>query len=269
MTLPIVRDADPRAPRLLNPLSAEHGTLRTALVPSLVAQVEANWSTQIGDVRLFEVGTVFAGSTPGDRPHEALHAGFVVTGARQPAHWTAAGKAAPWDAWDVKALFEGLVALAQPSATVQVDGGRWIATDGSGAIVGWCGVVGADAPPWAAPVYGGEITIAEGSRGSAVYRTVPAFPAIVRDLALLVPLTRPVVDVTSLLSERGARYGLESTSVVDEYRGSSLPAGMRSIAIRLVFRAADRTLTDTEVEQAIGRLRASLERELDITLRSS
>ena len=269
MTLPIVGDADPQAPRLLNPLSAEHTTLRTALVSSLVSQVEANWSSQIGDIRLFEVGTAFTGAAPGERPHEALRAAFAVTGARQPAHWTAAGRAAPWDLWDVKALFDRLVALAQPNATVQVDGGRWIARDGLGATVGWCGPMGADAPPWAAPVFGGEITIAEESAVPPRYRIMPVFPAIVRDLALLVPLTRPVVDVTTLLSERGARYGLESTAVVDEYRGSSLPAGMRSIAIRLVFRAADRTLTDSEVEQAISRLRASLERELDITLRSS
>ncbi len=48
-----------------------------------------------------------------------------------------------------------------------------------------------------------------------------------------------------------------------------LPAGTRSITVRLIFRAADRTLTDSEVEQAVSRLLTSLERELDVTLRSS
>ena len=269
MTLPMVNDPDPRAPRLLHPLSAEHGMLRTALVPSLVRQIEANWSAQVGDVRLFEVGTVFANSQPGDPPREALHAGFTVTGARHPAHWTAAGKATPWDAWDAKTIFERLVALAEPAATVQVEGGQWIARDGLGNQVGWCGPVGADAPPWATPLFAGEVTVAEQLAATLSYRPMPAFPAIVRDLALLVPLTRRVVEITSLLAERGARYGLESASVVDEYRGKSLPEGMRSVAIRLVFRGADRTLTDTEVEPAVARLRASLERELDVTLRSS
>ncbi len=269
VTLPMVRDPAALAPRLLNPLSVEHGTLRTALVPSLIGQVEANWSNQVGDVRLFEVGTVFANSNPGEPPREAMHAAFVVTGGRQPGHWTGAGKSVPWDVWDAKIVFEHLVALAQPSARVQVDGGQWIARDPEGDAVGWCGPVAADAPPWATALFAGEVTVAERAAQATAYLPVPPFPSSARDLALLVPLRRPVVDITSLLTERGSRFGLESVSVVDEYRGKSLPEGVRSVAIRLVFRAADRTLTDTEVEQAVHRLRTSLERELDITLRSS
>ena len=65
------------------------------------------------------------------------------------------------------------------------------------------------------------------------------------------------------------RHALASVAVVDEYRGKNLPDGRRSVAVRLVFRAADRTLTDADVEQAMGRLRTSLERELDVTVRTS
>jgi phenylalanyl-tRNA synthetase beta chain len=75
--------------------------------------------------------------------------------------------------------------------------------------------------------------------------------------------------VTTLLLQRGQRHALTSVAVVDEYRGANLPAGKRSVAVRLVFRAPDRTLTDADVEQAVGRLRTSLERELDVTLRTS
>ena len=101
------------------------------------------------------------------------------------------------------------------------------------------------------------------------FQALPAFPEAMRDLALLVPLNRPVADITAVLAQRGVRHGVESVMVIDEYRGPSLPAGTRSIAVRLVFRAADRTLTDAEVEQAVTRLRASLERELDITVRTT
>ncbi|MEO5798472.1 MAG: phenylalanine--tRNA ligase subunit beta [Gemmatimonadales bacterium] len=269
MTLPMVSDESAVAPRLLNPLSAEHGMLRSTLVPSLVRHVESNWANHVGDVRLFEVGTTFRHTAAGSPPAESLRAAFAVTGARQPAHWSAAGKSAPWDAWDARALFEGLVALAQPDATVQVDGGTWVAIDRSGSVVGRCAPVAADAPPWATAVYAGEITVAEQGRPEADFRGTPAFPSSTRDLALLVPVTRPVVEITTLLESRGKRQGLESVTVVDEYRGASLPPGTRSVAVRLVFRATDRTLTDTEVEQAVGRLRTSLERELDVTLRST
>ncbi|PKL93753.1 MAG: hypothetical protein CVV20_02025, partial [Gemmatimonadetes bacterium HGW-Gemmatimonadetes-1] len=53
------------------------------------------------------------------------------------------------------------------------------------------------------------------------------------------------------------------------YRGAGLPERRRSVTVRLTFRAADRTLTDADVDRAVGRLCTSLERELDITLRSA
>lgn len=282
MTLPMVSERGMSAPRLLNPLSAEHGTLRTQLLSPLLRLVEANWANHVGDIRLFEVGTVFTNVGPGEAPRETSHAAFVVTGARQPAHWTTAGKAADWDIWDAKALFEQLVALAQPNATVHLQrDGYWVATADTERVVGQCAPLDAsfgggltevarpDAPAWAGPTFGGYVEIALAPQVATLYSPTPVYPASTRDLALLVPLTRPVADITSLLSERGGRYGLESVSVVDEYRGKSLPAGMRSVAVRLVFRAADRTLIDTEVEQAVSRLLTSLERELDATLRSS
>jgi phenylalanyl-tRNA synthetase beta chain len=62
---------------------------------------------------------------------------------------------------------------------------------------------------------------------------------------------------------------VERVEVVDEYRGSGLPDGRRSVAMRLVFRATDRTLTDAEVDKAIGRLIQMLERECGVTLRTA
>lgn len=269
MTLPMVAVGGEVAPKLLNPLSADHGLLRDALLPSLVRQVEANWALQTGDVRLFEVGTVFARGDAGDRPSEAMHAAFVVTGARQPMHWTDGGKPPLWDRWDARALFESLLALAHPSAALQVEEGRWVARGANGAVVGHCGPLSADAPPWAAPLYGGEVRVALETVPTKVFAPVPAFPAATRDLALLLPLECAVDAVTTLLLQRGQRHALTSVAVVDEYRGANLPAGKRSVAVRLVFRAPDRTLTDADVEQAVSRLRTSLERELDVTVRTS
>ncbi len=269
MTLPMVAAGGEAAPRLLNPLSAEQGVLRDALLPSLLQQVEANWALHTGDVRLFEVGTVFARAGAGDRPTEAMHVAFVVTGARHPMHWTDGGKPPLWDRWDARALFESVLALAHPSATLQVEEGRWVARHPDGSEAGHCGPLTGDAPPWAAPLFGGEVTVIRHGTGPARFVPVPSYPAATRDLALLVPLACPVSAVTALLLQRGQRHALVSVAVVDEYRGNTLPHGMRSVAVRLVFRAVDRTLTDADVEQAVGRLRTSLERELDVTLRSS
>jgi phenylalanyl-tRNA synthetase beta chain len=268
-TLPLVGDGGEGGPRLLNPLSAELAFLRSALRPSLVAAVEANWAMQTPDIRLFEVGTVFARSQPGIEPVEAMHAAFVVTGARAPLHWTDGGKARRYDSWDALALFERLVALAHPGASVQVEAGRWVARRADGTLAGECGPLDADAPAWAAPLFGGEVTVAIEPAARKPYRPLPIYPAVPRDLALLLPQDRTVAEVTALLGQRGQRHHLESVAVLDEFRSPTLPSGKRSVMIRVVFRAADRTLTDTEVEQAVGRLLSSLERELDVTLRTA
>jgi phenylalanyl-tRNA synthetase beta subunit len=215
------------------------------------------------------VGTVFRRSQPGAEPTESLHAAFVVTGARAPLHWTDGGKARRFDRWDARSLFERLVALAHPAAMIQVEAEGWVARLADGTQVGECGPLVADAPAWAGPLFGGEVVVSSVTVPHSPYRALPTFPAVPRDLALLVPNERAVAEVAVLLRQRGQRHQLESVAVLDEFRSPSLPAGRRSVMIRLVFRATDRTLTDTEVEQAVGRLLSSLERELDVTLRTA
>jgi len=269
MTLPMVGSASDLAPRILNPLSADHRRLREAIMPALVRQVEANFHAMTRDVRLFEIGTVFTRAAAGERPIEATHVAFVVTGGRHPAHWSRAREVSDWDAWDARWLFARMIALAHPGAMVQVAEGRWHAVGADGATVGWCGAIEADTPPWAGPLFGGEIRADPSVRPAVRFEPLPHHPAVTRDLALLLGTDRRSTDVLALLAERGARFALEQSTVVDEYRGSGLPAGKRSVAFRLVFRAADRTLTDKEVDQATGRLVQMLERELDVTLRTS
>ncbi|MDX2206104.1 MAG: phenylalanine--tRNA ligase subunit beta [Gemmatimonadales bacterium] len=269
MTLPMVAAAGDQAPRVLNPLSAEHGVLRDALIPSLLRQVEANWANQTGNIRLYEIGTVFTANGAKARPSERLAAAFVISGDRHPAHWSEASQTARYDRWDARGISERLVALANPGASVQVEQDRWIFRNAVGEQVGWCGMVTADAPPWAAPVFAGEITIAPGAVPTVGYQPLPVYPASVRDLALLVGLDQQIADATTLLLERGRRHDLVAVAVVDEYRGAGLPERRRSVTVRLTFRAADRTLTDADVDRAVGRLCTSLERELDITLRSA
>ncbi len=265
--------------RILNPISADHGYLRNSLLPGLVNQVEANWANQTRDVRLFEIGTVFA---PGaDRPQEATKVGAVLSGSRWPAHWSdhgrvgAGGGGAPdCDPWDLKGLFERTVSLANPGARVQVEGDGWIAKGSDGAVVGWAGPLQADAPRWAGPLFGLEVAIDPTPRHAARYVRLPVFPAVTRDLALLLPdaLEAAAVEseVNAAVAGRGSTPGLlESVRVLDEYRGAGLPAGHRSVAFRLVFRSAERTLRDDEVDAMVQRIRTQLQKTLDVSARTT
>ena len=267
-TLPMVRVASEAAPRILNPLSADHGRLRDALIPGLVPQVEANWAAQTRDIRLFEVGTVFSRTGAGERPREQLAAAFVVSGARHPGHWSGP-EPTDWDRWDAAWLFERLVALAHPAARVQVAEDGWVAVAADGTAIGQCRAVEADSPPWAGEVWAAELVCSAEPVAPAPYRPLPLHPAVARDLALLLAADRRAGEVADFIRQRGERAGLESVEPVDEFRGAGLPTGKRSVAFRLVFRASDRTLTDAEVDQAVQRLVRMLERELDVTLRTA
>jgi phenylalanyl-tRNA synthetase beta chain len=268
--LPLVPAAS-GAVRVVNPLSADHEALRRDLVTGLAGAVERNWASHVREVRLFELGTAFAPGTD-DRPVEERRVAGVVTGAREPAHWTASGRAPDADLWDVRGLFEAAVALAQPGATVQVDSeapDRWVAVRPDGTRAGWAGAVAADRPPWAAPLFGFEVAIDPAPRGPVSYQPLPDTPAVERDLALVLPEGVLAEQVAAGL-RRGAGRLLEAIEIVDEYRGAGLPAGARSVAFRLRFRAAGRTLRDAEVGSALERCLAAVREEVPgVSLRAT
>lgn len=253
---------------LANPLSADHAALRRSLLPGLVAEVERNWAARVRDVRLFEVGTCFEPGPAGDRPVERTRVAVVVTGGREPAHWTASGRAPDVDRWDLRALLEAAGALANPAGAVQVEHDRWVVLDASGRRVGWAGPLAADAPPWAAPLFGLELELDLSPRPAVTYRPLPVTPAAERDLALVVPDGVPVGEVLDEVRS-AAGPALEAVTVVDEYRGPGVPSGARSVAIRLRLRRPDRTLKEREIEEAVQACLAALEHKRGIVLRAS
>ncbi len=261
------RDA-PDAVPVLNPLSADHGFLRSRLLPGLVRQVESNWAAQVRDIRFFETGTVFSARDGLGLPGERTRAGVVVTGVRAPLHWTDGGHPQDFDRWDLKGLFERTVSLAIPDASVQVDGEGWIARLPDGREVGRAGALPADAPLWAAPLFGMEIEVDPAPRPVRPFRSLPATPAATRDLALVVPAAVPAGAVAGAVRDTGAGL-LESIDVIDEYRGEKVPPGQRGLTLRLVFRSRDRTLRDSEVEAAMQRIIIQLGQTLDVTVRTA
>ena len=253
--------------KLLNPLSADDGWLRRRLLPGLVRLVEANWSNHVEDVRLFEIGTAFAAAGPGERPGEERRVAAVLTGRREPGHWTGTGEGR-FDLWDLKGRFEAAVALAIPGGVVQVERNAWVARDAEGRTVGEAGPLAADAPPWAAPLFGFELVLDSSPRRPPQFTPLPATPASERVLALLLPEGVTVAQVEGVLRRTGGAL-LERVDVESDYRGVELPAGARSVAFRLTFRAPDRTLRDVEVDQTETRLLAALAEELGVRRRDA
>ena len=257
---------DERCVELANPLSQEEGYLRAALLPGLVRRAEHNWRMQEREIRLFEIGTVFFKS--GDPlPTEELHVAAVLSGARRPPHWS---EPAPPDVdrFDAKLLLEAAVTGARPGAMVVAEGERLVAREAGDRQVGWAGELAADRPAWGAPLYGFELDVVVTAPVPAQFRPLPAWPSVEQDVALVLSETLAAAEVEASL-RTGAGPLLESLWPFDEYRGAPLQPGTRSVAWRLVFRAADRTLRDSDVEPAVTRALAEVERRHGVRRREA
>ncbi|MEO8031299.1 MAG: phenylalanine--tRNA ligase subunit beta [Gemmatimonadota bacterium] len=259
---------DKNAVALINPMAAPEGWLRTSLVPGLLRQVEHNWSAHTRDIRLFEIGTTFHAAPDRGRPIEVLRVAGLISGGREPGHWTASGKAPDFELWDLKGLLARAVALAVPGGTCQVEGSKLVARSPESGFAGWGGLVDQTVPPWAAPVFGFELTISLEARSGIRYTPLPTTPAVERDVALVLPAGVTADAVRAAIITAGDA-SLESVAAFDEYRGKGLMAGTRSVAFRLVFRDPVRTLRDQDVDSAVTKALAALESSLGVQLRTT
>ena len=260
---------------LENPLSAKFDTLRPSLIPGLVDAVDHNRRHGRDNVRLFEIGTRFA--TDGERRAVAV----AWTGAVEPLHWSAGGR--PVDFFDVKGIVELLASALdvplrfEPAEEPFLVPGQTaaIVCAGSPAAGSRIGIMGQVAPNTAAArglstkdhVYVAELNLdlldSARAASSDATRSLPRFPFVVRDLSIVVPDTLPaeIIRGTILAAGREAPAPLTGVAFFDRYQGKGVPDGAVSVSVRLTFQAADRTLTDIEVQQSVEKILAALTRE--------
>jgi phenylalanyl-tRNA synthetase beta chain len=276
--------------RVLNPLAENEAHLRRTLLESLARRAEHNLSHMQRNVRLYEIGAVFA---PGEDalPDESVHVALLVMGDRDPTHFTEA-KPAPFDAWDAKGLAELVARVAAPGETVALepadDGDLlWRITIG-GAVRGEVRRVPLDAPVWASPAFGVELELAPMSnsdvapagehahgapsapvpRAGAKYRALPTTPASEFDLALLVPNGVRAAEVERVIRNAAGDL-LERLVAFDLYEGAGVEPGHRSVAWRLTLRHPERTLRDKEIDGRRARILSALQTELNVRQRST
>jgi phenylalanyl-tRNA synthetase beta chain len=268
--------------RLRNPISAEEAYLRGSVLPSLLRRVEHNWSRGTRDVRLFELATSFAPAGPkareAARVHEEPRLAAVITGRSAPVHFS--GAAESLTLWDLRGLLEDAARAAWPDGQVSPGApqGRGVTPSegftltAGGAMVGWGGRIepaALDAPPWADPVYGLELRLPDEPRAPAPprYRAIAPFPAVERDLALVVGDRVSAADVEAAIRAQAGAL-LQGVSLFDLYRGKGIPEAHRSLAYRLRFVSPDRTLTDDEVDRAVERVIQHLAQSLGVERRA-
>ncbi|MFI5177268.1 MAG: phenylalanine--tRNA ligase subunit beta [Vicinamibacterales bacterium] len=260
--------ADGERLTLTNPLSEKFATLRPSLVPGLVDSLAHSRRRESADVRLFEVGTVFS------RRGERQSIGWVLTGSLG-SHWS--GNGGPLGFTDTKGV-ASLLASAYGRNLDVTDGaglswcveGRRAHLQLDGAAAGWIGQLSATRGLGPGDdVFAGELDLDALGPGAPALRPIaalPRFPSIVRDLSIVVSERLPAADVRGTI-RRNAPATMVAVQEFDRYQGKGVPGGHLSLSLRLTFRASDRTLTDTEVQQAVDAIVAALVREHGAVLR--
>lgn len=256
-----------------NPLSADHAVLRQDLIGGLVAAVVLNRRRGRDDLALFEIGKGYG--RVADASHEWWRLGIALTGAFDPTAWNRARRSVDLD--DAKGVIEALsdalgfvkpayAPLASERALHPGRSATFTAHDPEGRI-GMSGVVG-EIHPAAAEAWderaAGSILVEVSIRGlsggvPAVPRAISPsrFPSVERDLAIVVAGGETSGHVEATIRASAGTL-LRSVEVFDLYEGPPLNAGERSLAYRLTFGAAGRTLADDEVEAAIGAVTAAI-----------
>lgn len=265
--------------KIRNPLSEEHSIMRTLLLPGLLEVLARNYSrSRLKDGAVFEMGRVFYPRGEGMLPEERPKLAAAAMG-RTPGGWSGSGR--EMDFFYLKGVLENLLKALKcgPAAFAAAAGeagfhpGRSAYIEVSGARIGVIGELHPDtAERFELPekVAAWEVDLSlllEASGRPLVYTPLPKFPAVERDIAVVVSEDVPAAEVEKCIWDAGGEL-LRSVQLFDVYRGEQVPAGCKSLAFSLVFYAGNRTLTDEEAAAAVAAVERELARRHQARLRS-
>jgi phenylalanyl-tRNA synthetase beta chain len=266
------------AVELDNPLSIEQSRLRTTLIGSLLEIARLNRSRGARTLRLFEAGAVFLPGEAQGLPREPYHLAALVTGQVRPPTWREPDPR-PADYFAAKGVLHGLLDALGPSWSVEPATEPFLHPARAARILidrqpaGWLGEI----HPLVAVGWELEDTVAAfeldldavPEPATATYEDVTSLPEVREDLAVVVSDEVSAAQVIDVVRRSGAPL-LRSAEVFDVYRNAErLGEGNVSLALRLRYRAADRTLTDEEVARKRESITAALAQELGGKVRAS
>ncbi|QWR76509.1 phenylalanine--tRNA ligase subunit beta [Candidatus Magnetomonas plexicatena] len=295
----LIPDGDERRKtvEVLNPLSKEQSVLRTFLLPALIENLKLNLNTGQKEIHLYEAGTVFIneGNT---LPTEHFKLSMVSYNGTAKKLWQSehpifyklrgiidAMKESLWqtdnrdseDGW--KLIYKEFLS-AQPSdpflsnnnaCAIQIE-----RRNEKPILIGYMGLLSPEfLSKLGLEIQGTDVGVVELSldavfkteQHSLRYRPFPKYPPILRDVAIVVDLGFASADMVKLIREFD-RNLIESVEIFDVYTGKSVGESKKSIACHIVYRSAERTLVDDEIDDLHGRMVSHLLKETGGALRS-
>ncbi len=263
---------------LANPLSSDMDVLRPSLLPGLLNILHHNVSRKNTDVALFEIGRVFTNVNGQIKENRSV--AIAITGQRALPFWSGGEREAKFDAYDLKGVVEDLLeqfglrgiafgkraestALFLESADVTLGGKLPL------------GELGQLLPTLAKKYdlrdgvflaeFNLDLLLSKRNAGKS-FKALPQFPSSRRDLAMIVPET--VTHEAVLQAVKQAKpANLEATELFDVFRGKHVPEGQKSLAYAFTYRAADKTLTEAEINASHEKIVATFKTQLQATFR--
>lgn len=261
--------------RVKNPLNEDQVVLRPTLVPGLLDAAGRNARGGSKCIRLFEVGRVFAAEAS-EAGEERTSIAVLLSGPTQPASWRPE-TAREVDLFDLKGVLSKILDCEVSFKPVAATGYLALAVqiEICGRTVGMAGQL---RPSEARQIdIQGAIVAAEidlesllsQDKTASVYKALPKFPSVTRDIALIAPRSLPHAEIerTLLSAKEELLAGVELFDVFTDAQGIRVPADAKSLAYSLTYRAADRTLTADEVNAAHSRLKQKITSELGVMAR--
>ncbi len=258
--LPALQGApDGPAVALANPIIDEATRMRPTLLPGLIESLRHNLNHGNRDVRLFEIGRVFAGSAPKELPEERESLAFIASGGASEEGYAQAGR--DTDFLELKGALEAAVAAMQlqpltftktsvrhlregQAATIMLADGNVVGT------IGRLAESIAASYKFRQPVFVAELDLTAllgSNERPNLYTPLPRYPSVTRDITLLIDREVSFAELVQFIAEQGA-HDCTGVKLVGVYEGQNIPADQRSITLRMEYRSDERTLRDDEVE---------------------
>ncbi len=256
---------------ITNPLGEDTSVMRTSVLPSMCEVLARNYNSRNPEVCLFEIGSEYI---PGgeELPDEPVRLSVGMYGGKK-------------DFYDIKGIIDSMLDLAgvedfeytactDTSVFAEADSfhpGRCAVISKGGRVFGIIGELhpevlenyGIGTKAYAAKINLTELM--EEATAVKVFKPLPKFPAITRDLAIVCDETLPVAELEKAI-KRSVGKVLESVTLFDVYKGKQIAEGKKSVAYSISMRSHEGTLTDDQADAAVKRVLKALE-ELGAELR--
>lgn len=264
--------------KLRNPISEDLGTLRTSLIPGLLQVAKWNKNRYLNDQKLFEIGNIFYWlDKKHSSHHEKLKISLIRTGNASSKNWLEKERSSTF--YDLKGDIFSLLAKLKinnfkcQQSSLKFLSGKAIELSIADKNIGYIGALSSEMLNFIDvedDIFIAELDcniLFEKFNWDKKLQPIPKYPAIKRDISILIDQQTPVEQIEKIIWKSGGEF-LKSVNLFDFYKGKQIAPDRKSLAFSLTFYSLDKTLTEKEVDSSVTLIIQNLKSKLNAQLRA-